>query len=123
MSSSDPSETNQSSTTASESSSIQCHPVFTDPTTRTSRGLETWKDEDGRMNIYIPPRHTASTYIVRFSVPTAGGFNKVFEGVAQESVGLQIRVNATSVQEIFLYDEGPRTFLMLPPQQRDNSLQ
>ena len=71
-------------------------------------------------------------------MPTADGFQEAVEGVSQESVGLQIRVNATSAQEpdewILLYDEGPRTFYigspqqsdpvpLLPPQQRDNSLQ
>ena len=97
------------------------------PTTSTSRGVRKWTDADGRMNIYIPPHHTASTLVVKVSVPTADGFQKSVEGVSQESVGLQIRVNATSAQEpdewIFLYDEGPRTFYIRSPQQGDNSLQ
>ena len=95
------------------------------PTTSTSRGVRKWTDADGRMNIYIPPHPTATTY--RFSgLPTADGFTKVVEGVSQE-VGLQIRVNATSVQAldewILLYDEGPRTYYVESPQQGDNTPQ
>jgi len=95
------------------------------PTTSTSRGFRTWTDANGRMNIYIPPHPTATTY--RFSgLPTADGFTKVVEALDQE-VGLQIRVNATSVQAldewILLYDEGPRTYYIGSPQQGDNTLQ
>ena len=96
------------------------------PTTSTSRGVRKWTDADGRMNIYIPPHHTASTYRVRFSVPTADGFKKVVEGVSQESVGLQIRVNATSVQGpdewIMLYDQGSRIFAGRSSWEGDNLL-